>query len=86
MKVVWWTVAVAVALLTVWGLADALADLRRAPGFDGVLRLVVEAVAGGVVIAFCIGRARSRPTPADDRRGNSAEHRQDGEAHQADLP
>ena len=64
MRALWWGATLLVALLTAWVVADAVADLSRRPGFDGVLRLVVEAVAGAVVAGYCLGKARGGRAPA----------------------
>lgn len=76
MTVLWWLAALVVAALTAVALYGAVLALRADPGFDGVLRLVVEAVAGGVVVAYCVGKARgTRPAPVvdDDRSGGAGD-------------
>src|SRR3712207_6730543 len=52
----WWLAA---ALLAAGGavlLYDAGRDLLAAPAFDGVLRLVIEAIAVAVAVGFCLRR------------------------------
>lgn len=84
MRAIWWAAALLVAVLTAWGLADAVGDFASRPGFDGVLRLVVEAVAGAVVVGFCVGKARSGAPAPDDGGSDGAAERQEGQARQAD--
>jgi uncharacterized membrane protein YeiH len=84
MRVLWWLAAVVVAALSALALWGAVAALRRSADFNGVLRLVVEAVAGGVVIAYCIGKARAQAAPAaldDDGSAGAGEgqQRQEGQ-------
>ena len=47
-------------------LYDAGRDLLAAPAFDGVLRLVIEAIAVAVAVGYCLRRARSG-RPGGDR-------------------
>ena len=77
MTALWWVLAATAAGVTTWGLADAVRDLIARPGFDGVLRLVVETVAGAVVVGYCVSRARRTPAAADDGGGNRAGGGQD---------
>ena len=78
MTLLWWVAALTAGGLTGWGLTDAVVDLRDKPGFDGVLRLVVEAVAGAVAVGYCVGRARrTPPAPADDDGRGSTGERQE---------
>ena len=75
MRAAWWAGAAAATALTALALYGAVAALAQAPDFDGVLRLVVEAVAGAVIIGYCIGRARRGASPVDDEGGGGTPQR-----------
>ena len=79
----WAAAALAVAALTIWGVTDAVRDLSETPLLVGVLRLVVEAVAGALVVGYCTGKSRRAAAP-DAVARDGAGQREDSKARQRD--
>ena len=55
----WWVLAAAALAGGLFLVGDATRDLLRRPAFDGVLRLVIEAIASAVMVGWAVTRARS---------------------------
>ena len=66
----WWLLAAILLAGGAWLVGDAARDLLHRPAFDGVLRLVIEAIATAVLVGWAVTRARSGPSGGDgaDRR------------------
>lgn len=59
MTMLWWLLAAAVAAVTAWGLYGAVVDFSTTTLFEAIVRIVVEAVVGVIVVGYLIGRARA---------------------------